>query len=353
MKNRFYSATPTRYILVALVTAFAIFGLACTSDEATPTPEPTATPALSLDQTFADVPGIVDPTNFGWPRVVETSEGRVELAAPPERVFSLSLGHSEIIAALVGVDRLVAVSSFYKDPTVSAIWAQFEPLPVSGSDPEEIISHSPDFAVASTFTNQELTAQLKDLDVPVVRTDLENSALGNIPNILLLGYIFGAEDRAIELTEEVRERVQNIRDLTATAASDAPRVLSMSRYSDVYVAGDNTTEGEIIEAAGGINVAASGIEGHQTASFEGIVALNPDIILLTQPEDSALELAEEMYAESALADIPAVKNRMILYVNPTFYTTLSHWNVRGIEESAKLFYPDLFEGVQFPTFSAP
>lgn len=340
-------------MLVALVAAFTIFGLACSNDESTPTPEPTATTAPSLDQTFADVPGIIDPTNFGWPRIVETSEGRVELADPPERVFSLSLGHSEIIAALVGVDRLVAVSSFYKDPTVSAIWDQFEPLPVSGSDPEEIISHSPDFAIASTFTNQELTAQLKDLDVPVVRTDLENSALGNIPNILLLGYIFGAEERAIELSEELKRRVQSIQDTTATTTTEAPRVLSMSRYVDTYVAGDNSTEGEIIEAAGGINAAAASIDGHQTMSFEGIVALNPDIILLTQPEESALELAEEMYAEPALAEIPAVKNRMILYVDPTFYTTLSHWNVRGIEESAKLFYPDLFEGVQFPGFSAP
>jgi iron complex transport system substrate-binding protein len=347
MRNRLFSNALGRVTLAPLMALFIALAVACSGgDSATPTP--------SLNQTFADVPGIVDPANFGWPRVVETSEGRVELSGPPQRVFSLSLGHSEILAALTGVDRLVAVTDFYKDPTVSAAWEQFDPLPVSGSSAEEIISHSPDLVIASTFTQQALTDQIKGFAVPVVRTDLENSALGNIPNILFLGYVLGAEDRAVELVSEVRDRVEAVRERVAKSGDAPQRVLAMSRYVDIYMAGDNTTEGEIIEAAGGINAAASaGVSSHQATGFEGIAAINPDIILLTQPEDSANGLAAEMYAEPALADVPAVRNHLVLYSDPTFYTTLSHWNVRGIEETAKLLYPEQFEGVTFAGFKSP
>ena len=36
--------------------------------------------------------------------------------------------------------------------------------------------------------------------------------------------------------------------------------------------------------------------------------------------------------------------------DPRFYTTLSHWNVRGIEETALLLYPERFRGVKFVDF---
>ena len=103
-----------------------------------------------------------------------------------------------------------------------------------------------------------------------------------------------------------------------------------------------------------LDVAAEdGVSGHQTIGIEGIAALSPEIILLTQPEESAQAFAEELYADAALANVPAVRDRRILYADPTFYTTLSHWNVRGIEESARVFYPSVFGDETFAPFTHP
>ncbi len=361
--------------LAALVLALgAIATVACSSAEdptpipeptatqapeptATPVPEPTATQAPALPsgfERFTEVPGIVDATNFDWPRSIETSIGRIDIAAAPERLYSLSLGHAEIVAALRGGDVLVATASFFKDPGTSASYMEFVGSPDAGRDPEEIISLDPEIVIASAFTSADLIEQLNDLGIDVVKADLEDSALGNVPNILLLGYMLGEEERAIELADEVTARVELVSGRVDSAAPEKPRVLAMSRYSDIFVAGSGSTEGGIIETAGAVNAAAAdGVEGHQSTGIEGIAAMAPDIILLTQPEESALEFAEELYADPALADIPAVRNRNIHFGDPTFFTTLSHWNVRGIEESAKLFYPELFEGETFLPFTHP
>ncbi len=350
--------------LIAFTIALLAIAACSSTDEPTSVPEatstsepPTATSQRALpagfDQ-FATVPGIIDPTNFGWPREIETSTGRIEIAAAPERIYSLSLGHAEIVAALRGGDVLVAAASFFSDPATSASHAEFEGLPEAGSDPEQIVALDPEIVIASAFTSADLIAQLTDIGIDVVKADLENSALGNVPNILLLGYMLGTEQRAIELAAEVSQRVTSISERLSSANPTRPRVLSMSRYSDIFIAGSGSTEGGIIEAAGAINAAAEdGVAGHQNVGIEGIAAINPDIIMLAQPEESALALANELYADPALADVPAIKNRRILHSDPPYYTTLSHWNVLGIEESAKAFYPELFGGETFLPFSHP
>ena len=46
-----------------------------------------------------------------------------------------------------------------------------------------------------------------------------------------------------------------------------------------------------------------------------------------------------------------MKNGEIYYVPPRYHTTLSHWNVRGIEDLAKLLFPSHFSDVAFEEFS--
>jgi iron complex transport system substrate-binding protein len=299
------------------------------------------------------VAGIVDPSNLGWPREVETDQGRITLKSPPQRVHTVSLGHDEVIVALIGPKRLAGIGSFTADPVYSNIAAEVKDLPKVKRDAEAVLGLAPDLVVASKFTRQDLLDRIKGAGVPVARTNLEDSSLGNIPNILLLGYMLGAEERAIRLASEIRERI----GLIKTRVYDVPaasrvRALSIAKFADtIDAAGSNSTEGGIITTAGAANAAAeAGIDGHKTVSIESIAAINPDVIILTQPEDSGLKFRDELYAAPALQDVPAVKNRRIVIGDPRYYTTLSHWNVRGIEESAKLFYPERFKDVVFKDF---
>ena len=305
---------------------------------------------------YPAVPGIVDASNQGWPREVDSSEGRVRLEERPQRILALSLGHDEMLLALVERDRLAGVGPFAADPTYSNVAGQVAGLDtLSSRDPEGILAMRPDVVVVSRYTKADLVELLKEAGVPVVRTALENSAAGNIPNILLLGYLLGVEERALELVAEIEGRIGVVAErVPAPGDPSAPAVLAIARYSDtIYAAGGGSTEGGIIETAGGVNAAArGGIDGHQTVSIESLAALDPDVILITQPAESGgTTLRDELLAAPALAEIPAVADGRVVVVAPRYYTTLSHWNVRGIEETARLLYPDRFDGVAFADFA--
>ena len=316
--------------------------------------------ASGIAEAYPAVPGIVDVSNRGWPREVDSSEGRVRLEEPPQRILALSLGHDEMLLALVARERLAGVGPFAADTTYSNVAGQVDGLEtLPSSDPEAILALRPDLVLVSRYTKADLVELIKETGVPVVRTALENSAAGNIPNILLLGYLFGVEGRARELVAEIERRIGVVAERVPAAGGGSggppvPAVLAIARYSDtIYAAGGGTTEGGIIETAGGVNAAArGGIDGHQTVSIESLAALAPEVILITQPAESGgTALRDELLAAPALAAVPAVASARVLVVAPRYYTTLSHWNVRGIEETARLLYPDRFTGVVFADFA--
>ena len=303
---------------------------------------------------YPAVPGIVDVSNRGWPRAVESAEGVVRLEAPPQRVLALSLGHDEMLLALLSRDRFAGVGPFAADPTYSNVADLVGGITQVQRGVENVLAAKPDVVVVSKYTKADTVALIKEAGVPVVRSALENSAAGNIPNILLLGYLLGVEERALEVVAEIERRLAVVDDRVPAADDRSrPAVLAIARFAEsTYAAGDGSTEGGIIEAAGGINAAArDGIAGHQTVSLESIAAMNPDVILITQPEDSGgIELRADLLADRALAEVPAVAAQRVLVVAPRYYTTLSHWNVRGIEETARLLYPDRFRDVTFTDF---
>ena len=293
---------------------------------------------------FEGVPGIVDPTNFDWPREVEGLNGLVSIPAKPERIVTASIGHDEVTLALVPGDRLVAVGAVTKDATYSNVASLVQEVAEISRDPETIIAQSPDVVVTSPFFPAEAIEALSSTGIPVVQTELKHDPEARIDSILLMGYIFGEEERAVEFASEVRERHDSLIAVTGEA-SPRPRVLAMTQYSDkLWVAGGNSTEGGVITAAGGANAAEeAGIEGNQTTSLEGVIAMNPEVIIIAQPlEFGAEDFRQSLYANEALAEIPAIKNEQVHIVEGKHFTTLSYWNIRGAEDLARILWPEDF-----------
>ena len=319
----------------------------------TPTNTPTATP-VPTPVPYPNVPGIVDVSNREWPRQVETSEGLVTLDGPPQRILTYSLGHDEIVLSLVEPARIAAVGRFTTNDSYSNVVGWVTDIAIFEKGAENVLAQQPDLFIASKFTKADIVELIKEAGVPVVRPSLESSSQGNIPNILLVGYMLGVEERALELASEIEERLAMVREqVPPTDDPDRPNVIAITRYSEkVYVPGSGTTEGGIIEAAGGTNTAAlEGLEGIQKVSLESVAAMNPDVILITQTGDSGGDaLRDDLLRHPALAEVPAVVNERIHVVGSKTFTTLSHWNVRGIEETAALLYPIRFANVTFTDF---
>ena len=320
----------------------------------TSTPQSTATP-VPTEVPYPAVPGIVDPSNQGWPREIETVEGRITLDAPPQRVLTYSLGHDEILLSLLPSDRIAAIGKFTGNEAYSNVADRVEGLAIYEKGAENVLAQQPDLFIASKTTKEDIVNLIEEAGVPVARPSLENSSEGNIPNILLYGYMLGVEDRALELVAEIRGRLATITEAVPPPGDEGrPDTMSITRYSDtLYVSGGNTTVGGIMDTAGGTNTAArDGIEGIQKVSLESVAALNPEVIFITQSGEGGESLRADLLAHPALAEVPAIVNGEIHVVGSKQFTTLSHWNVRGIEVAAQILYPDLFVGVTFADFEA-
>ncbi len=310
-----------------------------------PTAEAQQSPVAPEALSFDDVQGIVDATNFGWPREVEGLNGIVTLAARPQRIITASVGHDEMTLALVPPERLVAVGGATKDATFSNVAPLVQDLAEISRDPETIIAQAPDVVVTSPWFAAEGVAALSRVGIPVIQTALGQGRQERIDSILLLGYIYGEEERALEFATELRDRYDTLVALTSAAETRPPLVLALTQYSDeLWVAGSDSTEGGIIEAAGGINAAAAaGIAGHQTTSLEGVIVMAPEVIIIAQPlEYGAGEFRDSLLADEVLAEVPAIRSNQVHVVESKHFTTLSWWNIRGVEDLARLLWPDLF-----------
>ncbi len=314
-----------------------------------PTPEPTPAPELTPtpeppSKEFEGVRGIVDASNFGWPREVEGLNGLVSIPAKPERIITASVGHDEMTLALVPLERLVGVGGSTKNSTYSNVASLVQDMTEISRDPETIIAQSPDVVVTSPFFPAEAIEALSSTGVPVVQTELKHDPEARINSILLMGYIFGEEERAVEFASEVRDRHDSLVAVTGKAGP-RPRVLALTQYSDkLWVAGGNSTEGGVITAAGGTNAAEeAGIEGNQTTSLEGVIAMNPEVIVIAQPlEFGAEDFRQSLLANEALAEIPAIRDEQVHIVEGKHFTTLSYWNIRGAEDLARILWPEDF-----------
>lgn len=319
-------------------------------EEAAPSEEAAAG---ALQPEFAAVPGIVDPTNGGWPREAEGLNGIVSIDQKPERIITASIGHDEMTVALVPLERLVAVGAVSKDATFSNVAEMLADKPEISRDPETIIAMDPDVIVTSPFFPAEGVEALQRVGIATLQTALQHDAQARLNDILLLGYIYGEEARAIEFAKEVQERHETLQAVTA-AKAPKPSVLVITRYSDqIWAAGQGSTEGSVIEAAGGVNAAAvAGIEYNQTISLESVIVMAPDTIVIAQPlAYGAEEFLQDLLAEETLAEVPAIQSGDVHIVDSKLFTTLSFWNIRGAEELARILWPDDFADVPVQPFS--
>ena len=182
------------------------------------------------------IPGIVDPTNTGWPRDVEGLNGRVTIQAKPGRIHTVSLGHDEVTYALVPADRVVAVGKYTQSPEYSNVADLAQEVDGIGRDPEQIVAQRPDIVIASPFTKKDLIEALENAGIVVVQTQLHNDPAGRIQDILLMGYVLGEEERALTLAAEVRSRHHALIDVVRAKPADAwPRVLALTSYSMRYM----------------------------------------------------------------------------------------------------------------------
>lgn len=202
----------------------------------------------------------------------------ITLEVPAEIIVSLSPGITETVFALGYGDRLIGRTSYCDYPPEAA------DIPSVGSltepDIETIVALSPDIVIASTHFPEEVLTRLLDAGQNVAVLTGQESFQGAYDGVIRPVSVLLGDPEAGE---------QLVASMELVVAEASEKASSMSRRPSVYyvvgfgeggdwTAGGDTFIGEMIEMAGGNNI-ADDVVGW-SFSIESLVDRDPDLILV-------------------------------------------------------------------------
>ena len=279
---------------------------------------------------------ICAPTPAKTGSAVDQLQRRVAVPENPRRVVSLAPSITEIVYALEQEQRLKGVTRFSDYPPEATR------LPRVGSyvrlDIERIVALNPDLCIATRDGNPKaIIDRLASLKIPVYVVDPHN--LDTIlETILEIGALLNADTRARTITAEMQRRVKRVKARVATV-NHRPRVFFQIGISPIVSAGKGTFIHELIETAGGRNL-AQGRMAYPHFSREQVLALEPEVFIITSMARQAV--FEEVRAEwRRWTNIPAVRDDRIYLVDSDLFDRPSPRLVKGLELLTRLIHPEL------------
>ncbi len=268
---------------------------------------------------------------LGW-----GTPGRGE-EAPPKRICSLTLATDEMLAALVEPERVVGVSRFVDSAGISNVVGRYPAsIPRIRADLERIIALRPDLVCVASYNTADFLELLGKSNLPVFKHGDTNSLAGVMQALTALGERVGAQARAKRVVADMERRLSELRT-ALDSLSVRPKVLY---WSDGWTAGGRTTVGEMIERAGGVNVAAD-LEGMKELSIERALAADPDVLLLVAWQAGKPATAEDL--PPTLRALRAVREGRVLSVEGRYLSAVSQFAVDGAEHLARKLHPECFQ----------
>lgn len=274
---------------------------------------------------------------FAASRTMLDQTGRTVLVPQsPSRVISLAPNITEIIYDLGCEDRLQGVTTYSDYPAAA------KALPIVGSyvrlDLEKIVSLKPDLCIAIKDGNpKETVMRLESLGVPVYAVN-PRSLDTIMSSVIAIGELLNVSERARELVNTMHTRIDRVERMVA-AANSRPLVFFQIGVSPIVSAGSDTFIHELIEKAGGVNLA--GIRtSYPRYSFEEVVVAAPDIIIMTTMErENAFDEVKHRWRQ--WPSIPAVTTDRIFLVNSDIFDRPTPRLIDALEVLARMIHPEL------------
>jgi len=198
----------------------------------------------------------------------------------PARIISAGAGLTELFFALGAEENLIAVD------LTSRHYATQANLPQVGYhrqlSSEGLMSLAPTLLIGTDEMGPETTLDmLKASQVEVVKVPTGNSLARLEQRIDMIATLTGKQNEAIKLKSEIE---QSIQILESHPLIHPPKILFLMLHKDrsPNVGGSHTSINEIIHLSGAQNPAAEIVESYKPISFEGIIKMNPDYILVSQ-----------------------------------------------------------------------
>jgi iron complex transport system substrate-binding protein len=257
---------------------------------------------------------------------------------PPNRIVSLGPSITEILFALDLGDAVVGVTD-YCDYPEEARSVQKVGAPFPGFSVETILDLQPELVLSLAGT---VVQQLESAGATVVVLHPTNIQ-GIYSDIDLVGQLTGKQKEAAALVNTMKKRVEAVL-VKISDVAEKPTVFyevdGSWNENKPWTAGYGTFQDNLINLAGGVNIAA-GRSGWYEMGIEEILDADPDIIIL---EDYQFGVSREVVKDrQAWKGLRAVTQDGIYPIEDPNLTCRSGPRiVDGLETLAAMIHPALF-----------
>ncbi|MGL6106448.1 ABC transporter substrate-binding protein [Romboutsia sp.] len=257
------------------------------------------------------------------------NEYEVKVEKPSEKAVTLSQFMTEMLLALGLEDRMVG-TALLDNPILPEYKKAYEKIPELKIAEGHSISKEAFMATGADFVSgwdMSITEQTTGAPDELIQNGITPFACKSLAgdatvetvyeDFMLLGKIFGVEDKATEVVNKMKSDIKAVQDKLGQV-KDEDRVKMM-----VYDAGENDAiavgsglPNNLISLAGGNNIFSDQKEAYVQVSWESIVSKNPEVIIVTdymagsKPE----EKIEFLKNHPALKNVDAIKNNRIYVV---------------------------------------
>jgi len=271
--------------------------------------------------------------------VIDDIETEVTLTEEPDKIISLAPGNTEILFAIDLGERVVGVDNFSNYPEeVEFVEKIGDAININM---EKIIELEPDL-ILTLKGNEEAVNEFESLGIAVYTLDADT--IENVlEDIIEIGQLTNRFEEAEELTSEMQEKIDEIKELVADVSDeDKPKVFYMVWNEPIMSTGKGTFINDLIEQANGINIVASdGLKGWLEYSLEKLIENNPDVIIAPK---SLAQTPEIIINDQRLSSIKAVLENRVYVVDDDPVSRIGPRIIGGFLQIVKALYPD----IEFP-----
>ncbi|MFW5918068.1 MAG: PGF-CTERM-anchored ABC transporter substrate-binding protein [Haloferacaceae archaeon] len=271
--------------------------------------------------------------------VTDANGANVTVSDRPERIVTLAPSASQVLWELGAQDRVVGMPV---NQYTSYLNGSEEKENVVGEEGqpqiETILDREPDLVLAPNIISEDAVEQLREANLTVYRFESASSIDDVVNKTRLTGRLVGSNETATEVSARTAATAEAYR--TGTADEDRPSVYYA--LGDGNTAGPETFIGDVIDAAGGDNIAsAANISGYDTISPEVVVEEDPDWIVV--PEGAPVPTGPD------INETTAIQENQIVRVDDNFVNQPGPRVTQPLETLATAFHPEAAANVTLDT----
>ncbi|MCL6450640.1 MAG: cobalamin-binding protein [Acetobacteraceae bacterium] len=278
----------------------------------------------------------------GFPVTLKDGLGReITVPAEPQRIISLAPSNTEILFALGAGGRVVGVTDNCNYPPEAAqrerLGGAFDAAHVNF---ERVVALSPDL-ILGLGGAREVVERLEGLGLRVFAVEARN--LDEVfESIVTVGRLVGLEKTARGLADHLRMRADRVSLAAASLKPEERPLVFFEIWPDpLMTAGPGTFIHDLIELAGGRNIAADADQPYPLFSLEALIARDPQVIVTTFPETVEALSAGTRPGWSGLS---AVRDGRVRLVDQDLVSRPGPRLVEGLEAMARAIHPERFGG---------